>query len=140
MKLNTQALEDHWQEIVGKLHEKWGSISEQDLQKARGDVQQLVKAIQQMTGETKEVIQAFLDDVTNKYAGSVQQAADAIRGYAELAAETVHEATEQASETVRTGVRQTRQMVRNRPMESLVTCFGVGVVTGLMIGLLSRSR
>lgn len=82
MNFNTQTLENHWQEILGKLQEKWGSLNEQDLQRARGDAQQFVKAIQQKTGETREAIQAFLDELVGQYAGTVQQAAEMLREYA----------------------------------------------------------
>ena len=140
MKMNTQALENHWQEIMAKLHEKWGSLNEQDLRNVRGDIQQLVRTIQQKTGETREAIQKFLDDAASSYGGTVQQAAETIREYASRAAESVQGATGQASESLRSGVRETRKMVRNHPTESLLTCFGIGVLTGVVLGLLNRSE
>jgi len=137
--MNTQTLDSHWQEISGKLRERWSSLNENELQQAKGDVQRLIRTIQQKTGETREAVQAFLDETAGSFSGTAQQAAEAIRDYAGRAAESVQQATEQASQSVRAGVRQTRQMVRRHPMESLLTCFGAGVVTGLVVGILVRS-
>jgi len=140
MKLNTQTLENHWQEIMGKLREKWGSLSEHDLNQAHGDVQQLVKMIQQKTGATREAIQGFLEEIASNYGGTVQKAAETIRGYVGRASESVQQVREQASETVRSGVKQSQDMVRTHPAESLLTCFGIGILTGVVIGLTMRSR
>jgi uncharacterized protein YjbJ (UPF0337 family) len=140
MNLNTQTLDHHWQEIMGKLNEKWGSLREEELRHVKGDVDQLVGTIQRRTGETKDAIQKFLDEIAENYSGTAQQAMDAVRTFAGRAAESVQGAREQASESVRTSMRQTRQMVQQRPMESILTCFGVGVVTGVVVGMLLRSR
>jgi uncharacterized protein YjbJ (UPF0337 family) len=140
MNLNTQTLDSHWQEIMGKLHDKWGSLKEEELRDARGNVDQLVGTIQRRTGETRDSIQRFLDEIAQSYSGTAQQAADAIRNFAGRAAESMQGATEQATETMRTGMKQTRQMVRQHPMESLLTCFATGVVTGIVVGILLRPR
>jgi ElaB/YqjD/DUF883 family membrane-anchored ribosome-binding protein len=39
---------------------------------------------------------------------------------------------------MRGGYRSAEQMVQSRPAESLATAFGVGLVAGLIIGLVSR--
>lgn len=140
MKLNTQTLESHWEEIMGKLREKWGTLNEHELNQAHGDVQQLVKLIQQKTGATRDAVQGFLEEIASNYGGSVQKAAETIRSYVGRASESVHQASEQASETVRSGVRQSQEMVRTHPLESLLTCFGVGILTGVVVGLTLRSR
>jgi len=140
MNLNTQTLDNHWQEIMGKLHERWGALQEDDLQRARGNIDELVGTIQRRTGETKDAIQRYLDEIAQNYSGTATQAADAIRNFAGRAAESMQGARDQASESMRSGVRQTRQMVSQHPMESILTCFGAGVVTGLVVGLLLRPR
>ena len=45
--MNQQTLEGNWNEIKGKLHERWGQLTNDDLQKARGNVDQLVGMIQE---------------------------------------------------------------------------------------------
>jgi len=53
MTVNQQTLEGNWNEIKGKLHERWGQLTQDDLQRARGDVDQLVGLIQRKTGEAR---------------------------------------------------------------------------------------
>jgi len=63
------------------------------------------------------------------------------------ASEAVRAGTEQAMEgarqvgdTLRTSAEQTGKMVQARPVESLMFTFGAGVVAGLALGLVLRSR
>jgi ElaB/YqjD/DUF883 family membrane-anchored ribosome-binding protein len=140
MNLNTQTLDSHWQEIAGKLHEKWGVLREDELRSVRGDMDQLISTIQRRTGETKDAIQAFLEEIAEDYSGKAAQAKEMFRQYSTRAAESMQAARDQATESMRSGVHQTRQMVRQHPMESILTCFGVGVVTGVVVGMLLRPR
>lgn len=140
MNLNTQTLDSHWQEIVAKLSEKWGVLREDELRSVRGDMDQLVSTIQRRTGETKDAIHSFLEELADNYSGTAAQAKDAFRQYSARAAEQMQAARDQAGESMRSASRQTRQMVRQHPMESILTCFGVGVVTGVVVGMLLRPR
>jgi uncharacterized protein YjbJ (UPF0337 family) len=139
MALNTQTLQGHWQEIKGKLHEKWGVLTEDDLQQARGNIEQLVGTIQRRTGETRESIRKFLDGLAEDGGSVMQNAAGAVRGYAETAAESVQDAAQQASDKMYEGVRESRYVIRRHPFESVAACFGIGVVTGVVLGILMRS-
>jgi ElaB/YqjD/DUF883 family membrane-anchored ribosome-binding protein len=121
------------------LHERWGALNEDDLKNSRGNVDQLVGTIQRRTGETKDTVQHVLEEIVEAYAGTTQQAAEAVRKFAGRAAESMQDATEQASEAMRSSMRQSREMVREHPMEAILTCFGAGVVTGVVVGLLFRS-
>jgi len=140
MALNAQTLEGNWQEIKGKLREKWGVLTDDDLQQARGNVDQLVGTIQRRTGETRDAIRKFLDGLADDGASSVRHAAAAVREYAETAADSVQETARQAQDSVMAGMRESRQVIRQRPIESVLTCFGVGVVTGVILGTVMRSR
>ena len=86
MAPNQQTLEGNWNEIKGKLRERWGQLSQDDLQKARGNVEQLVGVIQKKTGEARDRIEQYLSEVTAEGASGVSRVADAVRGYASTAA------------------------------------------------------
>lgn len=137
--MNQQTLEGNWNEIKGKLHERWGQLTQDDLQKARGSVDQLVGVIQRKTGEAREGIEQFLSDVSAGGAGSVSKAAEAVRNYASSAVESVDDARQRAAEMVRGGYGQTERMIQQRPMESLAVGFGAGLIAGVVIGLMMRS-
>lgn len=138
MALNQQTLEGNWNEIKGKLQEKWGQLTQDDLQKARGNVDQLVGVIQRKTGEARDRIETFLNDVTADGAGVVSKAAEAVRGYAAHAAESVDDVTSRATDYVRGGYVETERMIQQRPVESLAVGFGAGIITGVVIGLMLR--
>jgi uncharacterized protein YjbJ (UPF0337 family) len=140
MKLNQQTLEGNWNEIKGKLHERWGQVTQDELQRARGNVDQLVGLIQRKTGEARDRVEEFLNELTSEGGGAVSRAAEAVRGYASGAVESVEEARARAAEMMRGGYAQTERMIQQRPLESLAVGFGAGLITGVIIGLVLRSR
>ena len=150
MALNQQTLEGNWNEIKGKLHERWGQLTQDDLQKARGNVDQLVGMIQRKTGEARERVEQYLDELTANSSGGVSRMAEAVRGYASSAVDSMRgygstavegadEARARAAEMLRGGYAQTERMIQQKPLESLAVGFGAGLITGVIIGLVMRS-
>jgi uncharacterized protein YjbJ (UPF0337 family) len=155
--MNQQTLEGNWNEIKGKLHERWGQLTNDDLQKARGNVDQLVGVIQRKTGEARERVEQYLNELTASGSGGVSKMAETVRGYAASAAETARgyadsargyassatetadEARHRAADMLRGGYVQTERMIQQRPLESLAVGFGAGLITGVIIGLVLRS-
>src|SRR5688572_18635123 len=99
MALNQQTLEGNWNEIKGKLHERWGQLTQDDLQKARGNVDQLVGLIQRKTGEARERVEQYLNDLTSNGGAGVSKMAETVRGYASSAAESARGYASSATET-----------------------------------------
>ena len=117
-----QILEGNWSEIKGKLRQKWGQLTDDDLPQIRGEADQIIGVIQRKTGEAREAIERYLQEVSGS------------------AAETLQQTAKQAADQVRAGYDAAERFVRERPKESLAVCFGVGVITGVVIALLLRSR
>jgi uncharacterized protein YjbJ (UPF0337 family) len=138
--INQQTLQGSWNEIKGKLRSKWGSLTDDDLMVFNGNVEQLVGTIQRKTGEARESIEQFFEQFSANGASAIGRAGEAVRAYAQQAADTVQETSKQAAESVREGYAEVEDMVRKRPAESLAACFGVGVITGVVVGLLLRWR
>jgi uncharacterized protein YjbJ (UPF0337 family) len=138
MAINQQTLEGNWNEIKGKLHEKWGQLTQDDLAKAKGNVDQLVGVIQRKTGEARDRIEQFLTDLTANGAGTVSKVAETVRGYASSAVGGVEDVAGRASDYVRGGYVQTERMIQQRPMESLLVGFGAGMIAGVVVGLMMR--
>jgi uncharacterized protein YjbJ (UPF0337 family) len=137
---NQQILEGNWNEIKGKLRQKWGQLSDDDLPQIRGDVEQIIGAIQRKTGEAREAIEGYLQEMAGGSASAIGTAAEAAYGYAQSASETVQHTAKQAADQVRAGYREAERFVRDRPGESLLVCFGVGLITGVVVALSLRSR
>jgi uncharacterized protein YjbJ (UPF0337 family) len=140
MTVNQQTLAGSWNEIKGKLHKRWGQLSDDELESAHGDLEQLVGTIQRRTGEAREAVEQYLEELTNNGASMAAKAAEVVRDYAHSAQQSVQDAAKQATESAKAGYRATEQAVQRRPVESLAVCFGAGVITGVVVGLLVRSR
>ena len=138
--INLQILEGNWNEIKVKLRQKWGQLTDSDFSQIRGDVDQLVGIIQRKTGEGREAIEAYLQEMSGSAAAAIGTAAETVRNYAQHAADTVQHTGQQAADRVRAGYNEAERFVRDRPAESLLVCFGVGLITGVVVALSLRSR
>ena len=138
--MNQQILQGNWNEIKGKLRQKWGQLTDDDLSQIRGDAEQLIGIIQRKTGEAREVIEGYLQEVSGSAASAIGTAAETVRDYAQHASESVQHTAKQAADQVRDGYDEAERFVRNRPGESLLVCFGVGLIAGVVIALSLRSR
>jgi ElaB/YqjD/DUF883 family membrane-anchored ribosome-binding protein len=109
-----------------------------------------VGLIQRKTGEARERVEQYLNELTASSGGGVSRVAEAVRGYASsamdsmrgygsTAAESADEARARAAEMLRGGYAQTERMIQQRPLESLAVGFGAGLITGVIIGLVMRS-
>ena len=137
---NQQILEGNWNEIKGKLRQKWGQLTDDDLPLLRGDADQIVGIIQRKTGEAREAIEQYVEQVSGSAASVIGKAAGAVGDYAQHAAEAVQDTAKQAADQVRVGYDAAERFVRDRPGESMLVCFGVGLITGVVIALSLRSR
>lgn len=138
--ISQQTLQGNWNEIKGKLRGKWGSLTDDDLKTFNGNVDQLVGAIQRKTGEAREGIEQFFEQFVADGGSAISRAGEAVRTYAHQAADTVQETSHKAADSMRAGYAEVEGMVRQRPAESLAVCFGAGVITGVVVGLLLRWR
>lgn len=138
--INQQVLEGKWNEVKGSIRQKWGQINQDQLQRSKGNVDQLIGLIQRETGEAREQIEAFLADLTSNGSAAVSRAAEVVKDYAHQAADRFATLRTQTADGLANGYAETERVVRNRPVESLVACFGTGLIAGLLVGLISRSK
>jgi uncharacterized protein YjbJ (UPF0337 family) len=138
--VNQQTLQGNWNELKGKLRAKWGQLTNDELQTFDGNVDQLVGLIQRKTGEARASIEHYLEELTSDGASGVSQAVESVRGYAQQAAGQIQEKSKQAAESMQQGYEEAERIVRERPVESVAVCFGAGVLAGVLLGLVLRSR
>ena len=137
---NLETLKGSWNEVKGKLQEKWGQLTSDDLRVFNGNVDQLVGMIQRKTGEGREAIQQFLDNVTTEGSAVAGRAAETARQYVTQAADSVSTASQRAAEEVRRGYANAESMVQARPGQSVGVAFGAGLVAGVLLAVMLRSR
>jgi uncharacterized protein YjbJ (UPF0337 family) len=136
---NAQVLEGHWNEIKGKIETHWGQIVGDALEQFHGDINQLAGLIQRKTGENRQQIERYLEELTAALGATAAGSVESARNYTQRMSGVVQDSARRAVEQTRAGYRQAGRFVRRRPGESLVTSFVAGVITGIVIALALRS-
>ncbi|HQU46266.1 MAG: hypothetical protein B7Z73_08835 [Planctomycetia bacterium 21-64-5] len=148
--LNAQEVQGQWDKLRGKIKQKWGQLTDDDLQIAGGNLDELVGRIHEKTGVAREQIENFIGELAASTSSTVERARDAAMGFAGDAAGRAREGYEQASQRMREGYEQARgrmregyervgEQVRQRPAQSMMAIFGMGVITGVVLALVLRS-
>jgi uncharacterized protein YjbJ (UPF0337 family) len=140
MAINTQELQGQWNKLRGQVKEKWGQLTDDDLQIQGGNVDQLIGRIQQRTGEGREAVEKFLTELTSKGSSAISQAAGAVGSFAQQAGERFRDQYGNIADTARDRYEYGQDLVRHNPTQSVAAAFGVGLVAGLIVGLALRSR
>jgi uncharacterized protein YjbJ (UPF0337 family) len=52
--MNTDILQGKWREMKGKVKEKWGQLTDDDLDRIQGRSEQLIGTLQQRSGYSKD--------------------------------------------------------------------------------------
>jgi len=144
--ITREELKGRWNEIRGRIKEKWGQLTDDELRQTEGNTDQLIGLIQRKTGEGREQITKFFDtfaeegeSMAAQASHMVSQATETAGRYAQDAQKYMNEGYQQASRQMQEGMHQAEDMVRQRPVESLAVAFGTGVITGLLVALVMRS-
>jgi uncharacterized protein YjbJ (UPF0337 family) len=138
--MNQQALKGQWNQIKGKIREKWGQLTDDELGRTEGNIEQVIGLIQRKTGDTRAKVESFLDEAAERGASMVNRISETAQEYAGNAAETVQNAATQAYDAAQEGVVQAQKLIQSKPVESLLVSFGAGLVSGIIVGLIIRSR
>jgi uncharacterized protein YjbJ (UPF0337 family) len=121
--ITEQELKGHWHKLAGKVKAKWAQLTDDDLARVEGNVEQLVGRIQQKTGEARRNIEMFLDE-SIKAGAPVMQA--------------VEDAAEKVTTTAREGYKAAESRIQARPVESMAVVLGMGALLGFAIGLMYK--
>jgi uncharacterized protein YjbJ (UPF0337 family) len=140
MAINVQELQGQWNTLRGKVKERWGQLTDDDLQIHGGNIDQLVGRIQQKTGEGREAIERFLNDLTSRGSSAISHAAEGMGSYAQQAGDRFRDRYFELSDQARERYDMAEDIVRHNPAQSVAAAFGVGIVAGLIVGLALRAR
>jgi uncharacterized protein YjbJ (UPF0337 family) len=133
-----QQLQGKWNEVKGRLKEKWGVLTDDDLVRGEGNVEQLVGVVQQRTGRAKEEVERFIDDIIGDSSNMYDRVASTTKEYADEAGQAMRRGYQQAAQSVAAGYDDAEQMVRRNPMEAVAVAFGAGLISGVLVGLLLK--
>jgi uncharacterized protein YjbJ (UPF0337 family) len=139
-KMNQQTLKGQWNVIKGRVREKWGQLTDDEVTRTEGNMEQLIGLIQRKTGETRSKIENSLDEISQQGSAFVNRLTESAQELAADAAQGVQQAAQHVYEAAQSGFEETQQLIRRRPMEALSVCFGIGLLSGVIVGLIIRSR
>lgn len=132
-------LKGQWNQIKGRIREKWGEITDNDFERVAGNADQLVGMIEKKTGTARKEIEEFLDDILEQGGNAIQDAAESVREYASHATEAARKQYDRIAHNLEDGYESARETVRARPVESVGVVFAAGLVAGALVSLLIRS-
>ena len=143
--VNTQVLQGQWNQVRGQLKKKWGQLTDDDLRLSNGNIDQVIGRIQHKTGEAREAVEGFLDELTSHGALVISHAAEVpasslarlptvlARGM-QRSPSRRREGYNRISGEFERGYEVSRDMIRDNPARAVATAFGVGVLTGVVVG------
>jgi len=130
----------NWNQLKGKVKQRWGQLTDDELSEVEGNVDQLVGLIQQKTGDAREKIQQVVDELSESAGGAVVQATETARQYAGQASDALREAADQVRERSIETYEDAQDIFRRRPVESVAAAFGTGLLIGVIVGVVLGSR
>ncbi|MEQ8843369.1 MAG: CsbD family protein [Phycisphaerales bacterium] len=60
--MNTETLQANWKQLKGKAKERWGKLTDDELDQVQGQAEQLAGKIQEKYGKTKEEAEQEVKD------------------------------------------------------------------------------
>ncbi len=134
MALNVQGLQGRWNQLKGELKKRWGQLSDEDLRWSEGNIDQLIGRIQERTGETREAIERYLGQLTSEASSTVSSAVESAGSYAQEVSHRLRDRYGDLSEQAQEGYYTARDYISRNPMGWIAIAFGVGVLTGVLVG------
>lgn len=134
--VNQEQLHGRWDEVRGKLRERWGALTNDEFESARGNLEQLVGLIERRTGETRQAIEEYLGEVLQQAPEIAARARETARNVANRTADIYDDAQQRA----RAGMERTSEFIGDHPAGSVAGLFTVGLVIGVALGFAAASR
>jgi uncharacterized protein YjbJ (UPF0337 family) len=78
--MNWEQIEGKWKQYSGKIQEKWGKLTDSDLQIIKGQRDQLIGKIQERYGIAKDEAQQQVDDYLDAMPAEPSQKKEKARG------------------------------------------------------------
>ncbi|QDT04763.1 hypothetical protein K227x_31590 [Rubripirellula lacrimiformis] len=130
-----QELQGDWNTVVGNVKEKYGEITDAELLQVEGNADQLIGLIQRKSGQAREQIEAYVDSLFRGGETTIDRVNDLARDYAQSTGRAINDGYQQVAQRARQTYDQTSIAVADRPLGSVMAALGVGLITGIAIGL-----
>ena len=145
--MKTQEFKAHWDLLKGDIKEKWGKLTDDEIEQAKGNVEQLIAKIQLHYSETKKDIKKNLDDLlsnlngSNRLSDSIRHVGKKVQSYSEeLAQKSEHymEKGEQYNQEPQKKAEENLDSlityIKAHPLKSAAIAAGAGLLLGKIFG------
>lgn len=129
-----------WDQVKGQVRQRWAQITDNDFSRVKGNTEQLIGLIAEKTGTARREIESFLDHAMQNGESLAQNAAESVREYAHRATDAVKDGYDRVNEQVEAGFEDAQEMIRTHPGMSVGVAFGMGIVTGAVVGIMLTQR
>ncbi|MBR9978653.1 MAG: hypothetical protein KFH87_11255 [Bacteroidetes bacterium] len=148
-----------WDGFKGHVAVKWDKIEDEDLLKIEGSFDKLVSLIVDTYGEKKSVIETGLKEMYKSYLENGERLTEGLNEmrenisrnskdmaanvrakageYQEMAKERIHKIRE---ENIEPTVQRSEEYIKLHPFSAVLGAFGVGMLLGGLVGLLSSRK
>jgi ElaB/YqjD/DUF883 family membrane-anchored ribosome-binding protein len=133
-----QMVQGTWNEVIGRLRAKWGQLNQDDLEQFKGNTDALAGYIQRHTGEARETISRFLDNLLADSSEKASNAVETVREYASQAASTAKQGFDAVAARARDSYAGAEHFVQERPATSIGAAFAAGALVGFVLAMLVR--
>ena len=135
--MNHIAFTNHWDQIKGKLKQRFGQLTDDDLVFVEGKAEELLHRLREKLAMSEEDLERVLDELYHEATNRIRQAKEAVEGWAEDTADQMKAkagvAYDKAREQARSAWGEGEEYIRRNPRESLVSALVAGFVVGLLI-------
>jgi ElaB/YqjD/DUF883 family membrane-anchored ribosome-binding protein/uncharacterized protein YjbJ (UPF0337 family) len=157
--MSVPRFEKEWDGFKGHVAVKWDKIPDEDLLKIEGNFGKLVSLISEQYGEKKSVVEAKVHELYEGYLGTRDRLAEGLSdmrenintrsqdlaagirdrasAYQEKAKERMQRIRE---ENIDPAVQKSEEYIKVHPFSAVLGAFGVGILIGGVIGLLSSRK
>ena len=133
--ISQEKITKNWHSVVGKVKEKFGQISNDDLSSVQGNIDQLVGLIERKAGQSRDQAEEFLSSVYSSAEGTLHNLSEKGHQAYNQATEMLDDGMKQVSQKAGQGYEYAKDTVARRPAESLAVIAGLGVLAGIAIGV-----
>ncbi len=77
--MNEQAIKGQWREFKGEIQKAWGKLTDDELEKTKGDLKAVSGLVQQKYGESQEQVKRRMDDLIKKFENQKDSATQKIK-------------------------------------------------------------
>ncbi len=135
-----EQLAGSWEEIKGKIREKWGQLSDDELERHKGSAEQLIGFVERETGQARHDIETFISEAAGGASGVMAKVREHAGEFIDRASETIQKQYGNVSNKVAAGYEDVKASVRENPAASVATAFGAGLLFGIVLTLVLHSR